>query len=68
MPPGAGKFDVVYAWPLMLTCVFSIQNSPTVYGATSPRNVIEVKEVQEKNAKFPMPVTLLPMVTAVKGQ
>jgi hypothetical protein len=64
--PGAGKFEAAYAWPLIPTGVLRIQFAPTVVGATSPRNVIEVREVQFKNALSPTEVTLLGMVTEVK--
>ena len=43
-----------------------IQFAPTVVGANSPRNVIEVKEEQDWNALFPMDVMLMGMVTEVK--
>jgi hypothetical protein len=39
-----------------------------VVGATSPKNVIEVKELQEENALDPMVVTVLGMVTELREE
>jgi hypothetical protein len=58
---------VEYACPLIVSGVPSTQLFETVVGATSPRNVIEVREEQDKNAKLPMYVTLLGMVTEVRA-
>jgi hypothetical protein len=65
-PPGAGKFEAAYAWPLIPASVPAIQSTPTVVGATSPKNSIDFREVQFKNALSPTEVTLLGMVTEVK--
>jgi hypothetical protein len=38
------KFELGYAWPSIPAFVPRIQSVPTVVGATSPRNVIEVRD------------------------
>jgi hypothetical protein len=65
-PPGAGKFEEAYAWPLISGSVFRIQSAPTLVGAACPKNVIDVKAVQLSNAFFPIDVTLLGMLTEVR--
>jgi hypothetical protein len=49
----------------MLAGVFAIQSVPTLVGATCPKNDIEVRETQLKNALLPMLVTPLPMVAVL---
>jgi hypothetical protein len=65
LPPGAGKFEAAYAWPITPAAP-RVQFAQTVVGATRPRNVIDAREVQRKNALSPMYVTPLPMVTEVR--
>jgi hypothetical protein len=65
-PSGAGKFEAAYACPLIPAGAPSIQPFPTAAGATSPTNVMEVREVQDSKAAAPIDVTPLPIVAEVR--
>jgi len=49
-PNGAGKFESAYAWPFISLGVVKIQFNSTLVGATSPWNIMEVREEQSANA------------------
>ncbi len=60
--PGAGKLEEESACPNNPEDVPLIHPLATEVGATSPRKVIEVSEVQEAKASIPMVVTPLGIV------